>query len=94
VSDEHCVDCCCARSWRALGISEFTGRSIPEEIERLRARVAELEAKQIEDVRAMVELHRAVAEREEAAFVAFAALDDLDVIDVLLERWPWLEETT
>jgi hypothetical protein len=31
----HCKDCCCARSWEALGITEYTGRSIPEEIERL-----------------------------------------------------------
>lgn len=34
---EHCKDCCCARSWKALGITTYTGRSIPEEIERLRA---------------------------------------------------------
>lgn len=32
----HCVDCCCARSWEALGISEYTGKSIPEEITHLR----------------------------------------------------------
>jgi hypothetical protein len=28
----HCSDCCCARSWKALGISEYTGKSIPEHI--------------------------------------------------------------
>jgi len=33
----HCVDCCCARSWKALGVSEYDGMSIPEHIERLRA---------------------------------------------------------
>ena len=33
----HCVDCCCARSWKALGITEYTGKSIPEEIESLKA---------------------------------------------------------
>ena len=33
---EHCIDCCCARSWKALGITEYTGLSIPEHIERLR----------------------------------------------------------
>ena len=32
----HCADCCCARSWEALGISEYTGKSIPEEITHLR----------------------------------------------------------
>jgi hypothetical protein len=31
----HCADCCCARSWEALGISEYTGKSIPEEITHL-----------------------------------------------------------
>ena len=31
----HCADCCCARSWKALGISEYTGKSIPEEITHL-----------------------------------------------------------
>ena len=34
----HCEDCCCARSWEALGIDTYTGRSIPEEIERVTAR--------------------------------------------------------
>lgn len=36
----HCKDCCCGRSWEALGITEYTGRSIPEEIESLRAKLA------------------------------------------------------
>jgi len=30
----HCKDCCCAKSWEALGIKEYTGKSIPEEILR------------------------------------------------------------
>ena len=30
--DSHCKDCCCAKSWEALGIKEFTGLSIPEHI--------------------------------------------------------------
>jgi hypothetical protein len=32
----HCRDCCCARSWKALGITSYTGKSIPEHIEQLR----------------------------------------------------------
>ena len=36
LKDHHCEDCCCARSWEALGITEYTGRSIPEEISRIR----------------------------------------------------------
>ena len=32
----HCVDCCCARSWSALGVTEYDGKSIPEHITRLR----------------------------------------------------------
>jgi len=34
---EHCKDCCCARSWRALGVMEYTGKSIPEYIDDLKA---------------------------------------------------------
>ena len=40
----HCIDCCCARSWEALGIKEYTGKSIPEEITQLKERIKELEA--------------------------------------------------
>lgn len=39
---EHCKDCCCARSWMALGISEYTGKSIPEHIKLLREENAAL----------------------------------------------------
>lgn len=37
-SAEHCKDCCCARSWKALGISRYTGKSIPEHITELKSR--------------------------------------------------------
>ena len=40
----HCRDCCCARSWEALGITEYDGRSIPEHIAALRQRIAALRA--------------------------------------------------
>jgi len=33
---QHCKDCCCARSWKALRIAHYTGLSIPEHIEELR----------------------------------------------------------
>jgi hypothetical protein len=36
----HCQDCCCARSWKALGVTEHTGKSIPEHITDLRADLA------------------------------------------------------
>lgn len=36
-SDQHCRDCCCARSWKALRVTEYTGLSIPEHIEALRS---------------------------------------------------------
>ena len=32
---EHCKDCCCARSWKALGVTTYTGMSIVEHIEQL-----------------------------------------------------------
>ena len=39
---EHCKDCCCARSWEALGITKYTGKSIPEHIEELRQRCGDV----------------------------------------------------
>jgi len=38
---EHCKDCCCARAWKALEITEYTGRSIAEEILILKLHFAE-----------------------------------------------------
>lgn len=35
--EHHCTDCCCAKSWQALGITEYTGKSIPEHIAELKA---------------------------------------------------------
>ncbi len=32
----HCKDCCCAQAWKALGVSEYTGKSIVEHIEELK----------------------------------------------------------
>ena len=45
MDDEHCVDCCCARSWNALGITSFTGKSIPEHIIELKTELAEADKK-------------------------------------------------
>ena len=62
ICQEHCVDCCCARSWTALGVTEYDGRSIPEHIIALRELVAELErereARFILGMRAAAELVR------------------------------------
>ena len=48
----HCKDCCCAQSWKVLGITEYDGLSIPSHIATLRRdlaeakrRIVELEAK-------------------------------------------------
>ena len=45
----HCQDCCCAQSWAALGITKYTGRSIPEEITRLRAALIALANRRYDD---------------------------------------------
>jgi hypothetical protein len=42
--ENHCRDCCCARSWDALGVSTYTGKSIPEHIGELRALLHEFVA--------------------------------------------------
>ena len=41
IPDEHCTDCCCSQSWAALGITEYTGKSIPERIAELRKQIPE-----------------------------------------------------
>lgn len=38
-TDNHCVDCCCARSWAALGVTKYDGKDIPEHIAALRDRI-------------------------------------------------------
>lgn len=44
MTDHHCNDCCCAKSWEALGVTEYTGRSIPEHISEIRAEIDRLQA--------------------------------------------------
>lgn len=39
--DNHCHDCCCARSWTALRVTQFDGKSIPEHIDDLRRVLAD-----------------------------------------------------
>ena len=51
----HCVDCCCARSWSALGVTEYDGKSIPEHITRLRDSEALVRGKIVEQ---MIEIAR------------------------------------
>jgi len=47
----HCKDCCCTQAWKALGIKEYTGKSIPEHIEELRKQVTQLPSKkEISDI--------------------------------------------
>ena len=41
----HCYDCCCARSWKALGVDKYDGKSIPEHIEQLQDKIKQLKAK-------------------------------------------------
>lgn len=42
LKDTHCTDCCCARSWEALGVTTYTGMSIVEHIAQLQAQLAAL----------------------------------------------------
>ena len=57
---EHCLDCCCAQSWKALGITENTGKSIPEHIAALRARCDRLESERKEFVGQIAIMWKAV----------------------------------
>lgn len=41
-ASDHCKDCCCAKAWGALGVSEYDGKSIAEHITELRFKNQEL----------------------------------------------------
>jgi hypothetical protein len=47
----HCKDCCCARAWEALGVTTYTGMSIPEHITQLRDEVTKARAEGLEEGR-------------------------------------------
>jgi hypothetical protein len=53
----HCKDCCCARSWEALGVTTYTGMSIVEHIEQL---VAQRDALHAQDVALVAVLKRLI----------------------------------
>lgn len=80
MSDEgHCEDCCCARSWDALGISEYTGRSIPDEIERLRKRVDEFERGEVKWAVLWEDGFGELAPSQEAANKLAASVENLGI---------------
>lgn len=33
--ENHCLDCCCARAWKSLGVTKYTGKAIYEHIDKL-----------------------------------------------------------
>lgn len=69
--NEHCKDCCCAKSWKALGITQYTGKSIPEHIDALRTQLADA-----------VETLKAIARRADSTEVHYWAKDRLAKLGV------------
>lgn len=70
----HCKDCCCARSWEALGVNSYTGMSIVEHIEQLRAKLAAAENSAREQfIRGWYAGHNGI-EDEESMEARYAAL--------------------
>lgn len=39
----HCNDCCCARVWKALGVTAYDGKSIDEHVAALKSKLADAE---------------------------------------------------
>ena len=79
----HCKDCCCARSWEALGITEYTGLSIPEHIERLTTERDEAR-KEVAALRALLRrIVRMIQTKEKP----------LGFIDSILCEWDGVEVT-
>ena len=60
LKEEHCEDCCCAQSWAALGITKYTGKSIPEEIEALKERAQKAEARCADQKRILDNIQKSV----------------------------------
>jgi urease accessory protein UreF len=79
----HCKDCCCARSWAALGITDYTGKSIPEQIADLRAKLAEAKKayrmlwEEKVDIQSQVEARILEAQAERDAIAVEIALNDV-----------------
>lgn len=73
---KHCKDCCCAKSWEALGITEYTGLRIPEEIEKLRAELLRIKA-DTGEWDAQQEIERLRAQRDAATDALCEAEDAL-----------------
>ena len=71
---EHCKDCCCARSWEALGITGYTGKSIPEEIASLRNQLVTSEAACGRQAAQIVNLKK---ELQDARVEVIRIIDDL-----------------
>ncbi len=61
--EKHCKDCCCARSWRALGITDnTTNLSIPEHIQQLREQLAACSVAQQPLVELLEEAHHRIGD--------------------------------
>lgn len=63
--EHHCHDCCCARSWEALGVTSYTGVSIVESIEALRARLEKSEHERQEVIKANEYWHTRVLQMKQ-----------------------------
>jgi hypothetical protein len=62
--ENHCVDCCCAQSWKALGITTYTGKSIPEHIAAQAAEIERLTRERDEAESAVSRYEDRIAERD------------------------------
>jgi hypothetical protein len=65
LEEQHCRDCCCAQSWRALGVTEYDGRSIVEHIADLRHGLAKLQQPDPDADEALNRIVQSAAERIE-----------------------------
>jgi hypothetical protein len=56
----HCKDCCCARSWEAIGVTTYTGMSIVEHIEQLVTQRDALHAQAVALAKALMKIDHAL----------------------------------
>ena len=83
----HCKDCCCARSWKALGVTAYGGKSIAEHIEALRAANAELTRENEKQRVEISNLGERMAGRQECIDELRAKLADSEKTTVRLAKW-------
>jgi uncharacterized small protein (DUF1192 family) len=93
---EHCQDCCCARSWKALGVTDSKGLSIPEHIMAMRSEIERERIgarKTFDEFYATIKALRAEVTRLQAELEKPEPMVPLMLVDEISDQWDRLFNT-